>query len=316
MERHQVSGRRSLGFLLASTTMLLWGVLPIALKVILAQMDATTITFYRFLASALTLGVLLGVRGRLPSLRLLAPGGRWMLAAAGLFLGVNYLLYLMSLDLTTPADAQVILQIGPLLLAVGGMVFFRERFGRVQWTGFAVLVLGLGVFFRSQLAQVAADVAGRDQYLLGNLLMVGAATLWAMYGLVQKQLLGQMPSEHIMLCIYAGCAVLFVPLASPSTIGALDGVGLAALAFCALNTVVGYGAFAEALEHWEASRVSAMLALTPIATLVMVEISGVLWPALEVGQGALPWASLAGAVMVVAGSLVTSLAASDRSSAR
>lgn len=313
MERHRTSGRRALGVALASTTMLLWGALPIALKVVLAQMDAATITFYRFLGSAALVGGVLAARGRLPRPRELGGRGRWLLAGAGLFLGVNYILYLMSLDRTTPADAQVLIQIGPLLLALGGLIVFRERFARRQWFGFATLLVGLAIFFRSQLAAVAGDVAGRDQYLVGNLLMVGAATFWAMYGLAQKQLLRAMPSVQIMLCIYAGCVVLFAPLASPRTILDLDATGVAFLGFCALNTAVGYGAFAEALEHGEASRVSAVLALTPIATLGMVQICHAVWPALDVGQGELPGASVAGAFVVVVGSLVTSLASDDPS---
>ncbi|MDG2303228.1 MAG: EamA family transporter [Candidatus Binatia bacterium] len=215
MERHQTTGRVGMGFGLACTTMLLWGALPIALKVILAEMAPSTITFYRFLGSAFVVGAVLGVRGRLPSLRTLDRPVRWMLLAAGTFLCVDYLLYLMSLDRTTPADAQVLIQLGPLLLAMGGLLFFREKFGLGQWVGFATLLAGLGVFFRSQLGAVAADLAGHDQYLVGNLLMVGAATFWAFYGLVQKQLLRSLASEQIMFCIYVGCAVLFFPLSAP-----------------------------------------------------------------------------------------------------
>jgi hypothetical protein len=64
-----------------------------------------------------------------------------------------------------------------------------------------------------------------------------------------------------------GCALAFAPLASPSSLARLDAAGAGVLAFCALNTVVGYGAFAESLAHWEASRVGAVLALTPLGTL-------------------------------------------------
>lgn len=312
MERHQASGRRGLGFALACTTMFLWGSLPIALKVVLAQMDAATITFYRFLGSSLAVGGYLAMRGRLPQLGLLDRRGRTMLFGAGLFLGINYLLYLMGLDLTAPADAQVLLQIGPLLLALGGLVVFRERFVPLQWLGSSFLITGLALFFSSQLGAIGADLDGRDQYLLGNALMVAAAMLWASYGLLQKQLLRELPSEHIMLCIYAGCAVLFLPLSDLSGLGALDGVGLIVLAYCALNTAIGYGAFAEALEHWEASRVSAVLALTPIATLVLVDLATLVWPTLDVDQRDLPWASLGGAGLVVIGSLLTSLAGGGR----
>ncbi len=133
--------------------------------------------------------------------------------------------------------------------------------------------------------------------------MVGAATMWSIYGLAQKQLLRSMPSEHIMVCIYVGCARGFTPLASPAAIADVDGVVLAVLAFCALNTAVAYGAFAEALEHWEASRVSAVLALTPLATLAAATATSHLWPRAAVGQGVVPWASLGGSWSWVPSSL-------------
>lgn len=307
--RHQASGRWALGFGLACTTMLLWGALPIGLKVCLSEMDAATITFYRFLGATLIVGGVLQARGRLPRLGQQPTRVRWMLVAAGSFLAINYLLYLLSLDRTTPADAQVLIQIGPFLLALGGLVVFRERFAPLQWLGFASILIGLGLFFRTQLGALAADTLGRERYVFGNALMVGAAATWAVYGLIQKQLLRSISSEQIMFCIYLGSTFAFAVLATPSAIGGMTATGAGALLFCTLNTVVGYGAFAEALEHWEASRVSAVLALTPIATLVMVELVRLFIPSLEVGQGALPWASLAGAGLVVAGSLATSLGA-------
>jgi hypothetical protein len=37
-----------------------------------------------------------------------------------------------------------------------------------------------------------------------------------------------------------------------------------ALLFCCANTVVAYGAFTEALNIWQAAKVSAVLAMAPI----------------------------------------------------
>jgi drug/metabolite transporter (DMT)-like permease len=304
VERHGTTGRRRLGLALALTTATLWSTLPIALKRVLTVMEPTTITFYRFMASAAVLGLVLAWRGRLPRLERLGRGGWGLLVVATVFLAGNYLAYLVALDHTTPADAQVVIQLGPLFLALGGIAVFGERFGRTQWTGFVVLLVGLGLFFGSQLAALVLD---STRYVVGNSIMVVAAALWAIYGLAQKQLLRTLPSEASMLCIYAGCAVLFCPLAVPGTVLQLDGTTFALLVFCALNTVVAYGAFAEALQHCEASRVSAVLALTPLGTLLFVEIAERWWPELDFQPGPLPWISLAGAALVVGGSLATAL---------
>jgi drug/metabolite transporter (DMT)-like permease len=311
VERHRITGRRRLGFGLALTTAVLWSTLPIALKRVLGAMDPATIVFYRFTASAAVLAVLLGWGGRLPRLEKLGRAGWSLLLVATFFLAGNYIAYLVALDYTTPADAQVVIQLGPLFLALGGLAVFRERFSRTQWTGFAVLVVGLGLFFQSQLAALVRE---SDRYVLGNGIMVAAAVLWAVYGLAQKQLLRALPSEAIMLCIYAGCALLFLPMSVPAAVLTLDAVTLGLLVYCALNTVVAYGAFAEALHHWEASRVSAVLALTPLGTLVLVEVARRWWPDFDYQPVPLPWSSLGGALLVVAGSLVTALGGAEAAS--
>jgi drug/metabolite transporter (DMT)-like permease len=302
-ERHRPSGRTGLGFFLALVTMLLWGVLPLALKVTLAEMDAYTITWYRFLVSAILLGGLLAWRGRLPSRAALSRGGLSLLGVATTFLAANYILFLLGLQHTTPANTQVLIQLAPVLLALGGLLVFGERFTVVQWIGFVLLLLGLATFASDQVHFAGAGVA---EYRFGSLLVVLAAATWAVYGLAQKQLLSWLPSQGIMLCIYAGCVVLFAPLSSPARLLELDATALGMLAFCALNTVVAYGAFAEALAHWDASRVAAVLAITPVMTIASTTAASALWPRVALATR-LSGVGLVAVGLVVAGALLTAL---------
>jgi len=53
---HPVTGNWRLGLVLSLITALMWGMLPIALKLLLPVMDAVTITWYRFVAAGLLLG--------------------------------------------------------------------------------------------------------------------------------------------------------------------------------------------------------------------------------------------------------------------
>jgi len=39
------------------------------------------------------------------------------------------------------------------------------------------------------------------------------------------------------------------------------------LVFCCINTLIAYGCFAEAMNLWDASKVSATLALAPLFTI-------------------------------------------------
>ena len=305
MALHQPTGRSRLGFALAATTMLLWGTLPLALKLTLQELDAVTITWFRFGVASLVLVVWLAWRRQLPALGSLGRSSFGLLAVAVLGLAANFLAFLVGLDLTTPANAQILIQLAPMLLGLGGILVFGERYERLQWLGLGVLLAGLGVFFSGQLRAVTE---GAERYLLGSGIMVVAAVTWAGYGLAQKQLLRALPSQPLMLLIYAGCFLCFSPSSKPGSLREIGALGLGALLYCSLNTLVAYGAFAAALNHWQASRVSAVLALTPLATLGFSVLAEALSPGLFHAE-TISWTSLAGASTVVAGSLLVTLGA-------
>ncbi len=50
-----------IGILLALTTAMCWGALPIAMKQVLEVMEPSTIVFYRFLMASIGLGAILAV---------------------------------------------------------------------------------------------------------------------------------------------------------------------------------------------------------------------------------------------------------------
>lgn len=303
MQLHRPSGRRGLGLALASTTMLLWGVLPLALREVLRSLDPATLTAFRFMVSAGVLGVVLAARGALPTRAHFTRGTALLLGVATLGLAANYIGFLFGLAYTSPANAQVLIQAGPLLLALGGIAVFRERFSASQWTGAALLALGLALFFRSQLAAMGREP---ERYLAGVAWIGFAAATWAIYGLAQKQLLHGISSQAVMLCIFAGCALVFAPTATPRALLALTPLAWGLLAFCTANTLIAYGAFAAALEHEEASRVSAVLALTPLGTVAFSALASALLPHHFAAEH-LSSASWFGAGAVVVGSLLTAL---------
>ncbi|MHC5832608.1 MAG: EamA family transporter, partial [Nostoc sp.] len=64
MSLHQSSGHWRLGLALSLLTVLLWGILPIALTVTLEALDVYTVIWFRFLVSFLLLAIYLGIRGK------------------------------------------------------------------------------------------------------------------------------------------------------------------------------------------------------------------------------------------------------------
>jgi drug/metabolite transporter (DMT)-like permease len=309
---HRTSGRWRLGFALALTTAVCWGLLPIALKIALQGLDPYTITWWRFTVATVVLGVVLGASRRLPSLSGLGRQGWLLLCIALLGMVGNYVLYILALQHASPSVTQTVIQLSPIFLLLGGLAVFGERFSPRQWLGFAILIPGLLLFFNRRLPELAHPSGGLG---LGVVLLVGAAIIWAGYGLAQKQLLKRLSSQQILWILYVGSVALLLPLAEPGAVRELDGLQLGVLAFCCANTLIGYGAFAEALEHWEVSRVSAVLALAPLCTL------GGMWLVNRLAPAILPpeqlnALSVGGALLVVMGSALCALGRTESAEAQ
>lgn len=292
------------GLALALATALLWSTLPIAAKLALAGVDAFTLTWVRFAVAAVATLAWVGLRGNLHTL--LGLGLRpWLwLALAAVTLVGNYLLYLVGLELTTPASAQVLIQTAPLMMGLGGVVFFGERLRAAQWVGVAVLLSGMGLFFSDQLVALASQAA---TYAWGALVILLSATSWAAYALVQKKLGGVLGPQAILLVVYAFGTLVLAPLATPAALLELSTDEALAVAYTCFNTVAAYGCFAAAVSVWESSRVSAVLTLTPLGTLLLVMVITALGLGLVAPEVVSAWGWL-GAVAVVAGSMTVSLA--------
>jgi drug/metabolite transporter (DMT)-like permease len=292
-----------LGFTLALVTALLWGLLPIALKVALTELDAWTITWCRFAGAMLTMGVLLAVRGQLPRANLFDSRSRRWLIIGSLGLTGNYVLYVLGLSYSSPAVAQTVMQIAPLLLLVFGTLVFHERFSRLQWIGFAGLVFGLVIFFNRRLPELLHPAEG---WSLGIFLIAISATSWAIYGVSQKKLLGKLNSAQILFLIYIVATLILLPTAHFGALVNLNRPVVLALLFGVANTVVAYGAFGLALEVWEVSRVSSVVAAAPLFTLVgstLATHAAITWVTPE----SLNMLSITGALCVVAGSMISAL---------
>jgi drug/metabolite transporter (DMT)-like permease len=303
MNVHKTTGRWQLGLGLSLITVLQWGLLPIALKALLPDMDAYTVTWYRFMVAAIVLGANVLRKHKFAHLYKARGAAALLLVVAAAALCANYIVYLLGLKLISPSATQVVIQLAPMFMLLGGMVFFNERFSLIQWLGFVILVGGLILFFNQSLDEL---FSGLTDLSTGVLLIAAAGALWAIYALAQKQLLREFPSSVVLVTIYLAGTLVFFPTASPGVALQLDAVGLALLVFCAINTLIAYGCFAEALNHLEASRVSVVLSLTPLVTVAVVAVIAGPFPRLA-HPDELNVVALLGAILVVAGSMLAAL---------
>lgn len=303
MKLHQAVSNWRLGLGLSLITVVLWGLVPISLAIVLKKIDPYTINWFRFTSAFISLGCYLAYQKNLPNISKLSAGSPYLWAIAILGLMGNYLFFVMGLQATSPSHAEVLIQLAGVSFSLGALAIFKERYTRNQWIGLGVLITGFIGFFSEQLKVLFAST---DRYISGSLMLVVAALTWAVYALAQKQLLAKLDSAHIMWVIYGACGICFGILAKPQSLLQLNAIEWSMLIFCGLNTVIAYGCFAESLQHWEASKVSAILALAPIVTIASMSIITWLYPGLVTPEH-LSLLSLVGAILIVSGSMSISL---------
>ena len=291
------------GFSLSLITAIMWGILPIALKELLAGMNATTIVWYRFLVAGVVLFTWLVFNNQLPAVRQIPTRIRWMLFIAAIALCINYSLFSFSLNFINAETSEAVIQLTTLFLILGGVTIYKEPFFGMQKLGTALIVVGLLLFFNDRLVEL---VSFDNRETIGVVIVVFSAITWTIYALLQKQLLQTFSSVQILFLIYAFSIVVFLPFIMPSSLLQLTQFQVGLLLFCCINTLVAYGCFTEALNSWDASKVSAVLAMAPLVTIGSLKLIVFLSPEYEYSDR-LSIVSMLGVLLLIVGSVLIAL---------
>ena len=297
---HKTTGRWKYGLSLTIAAALLWGMLPTALKILVASMDAYAITWYRLILAFGILFALLSIRGGLPDLGQLDKKYVALLALTCLGLCVNYITYVIGLDIVGPGPSQLLIQLNAVFVILGGIFIFGEQFVRTQAVGLAAIIAGLGLFFHNRLMELFTSVS---EYSIGIIILVLSALALASYSLAQKQILVKFNSLQISMMVFGVGALVLLPTTAGSLHQVMDlnWSGIALLLICVFTTLGAFGSYAEALEHWEATKISAVLATVPLIALGFAELTVLLFPQLF-STDPVSVVSMIGALVLVAGS--------------
>lgn len=291
-----------LGFIFALITAMAWGSLAIALKQVVAVMSTQTIIFYRFSVAASALLLLLGLKGKLPKLNQFTPH-LWRLTLIGIFgLAGNFFFFNSSLNYVDPAVTQIFIHLSSFAMLICGVLIFKEKLGLHQKIGLILLIIGLGLFFNDRFDLLI----GVNVYSTGVMLSIIAALVWVGYGLAQKLMLRAFSSQQILMMMYIGCALLFMPFADIGQVRQLDGFVFGCFIYCCLNTLIGYGAYAEAINRWDVSKVSVIITLVPLFTILFMHLAHSWLPA-RFAEPELNSISYLGAFIVVLGAMLSAI---------
>ena len=157
-----------------------------------SDIDGPVLALHRaWVAAALYVGLFLAVGGRInaTSLRAAAPGG--------LFFGVQLALFFSSIQLTTVANATMLIALQPVAV----LLFFSKRFDeaatRRQLVLSALALIGVGVV-------VFGSTGSPSWSPVGDLLAVGALTMWTLYFVASKE-----ARQRLGAFEYQGLSLLF-----------------------------------------------------------------------------------------------------------
>lgn len=193
-----------------------------------------------------------------------------LIGAAGVLLGLHFMAWIASVQLTSVASAAVLVTTSPLFIAVLGAVFLDERPDRR--TGAAIVAAVAGATLIGLSGRSGGDY---PDPALGNALALGAAVLVAVYLLIGRSVrqrtsflayFAPLNAVAAVTCV-VGCVVAGVPLGLPPAALAL------ALAMGLGPGLLGHGSFALALRYLPA----ALMGLLSLSEPVIASVVALLW---------------------------------------
>ncbi|UMG91317.1 DMT family transporter [Nocardioides sp. TF02-7] len=258
-----MTDRSALPLAAVATTLVFWASAFVAIRHLGDDFSPGALSLGRLLVGALALAVLALPRG-LPR-----PTGRqWgsIVAIGVLWFGVYNVALNAGEQRVDAGTAAMLIQIAPVLIAGLAAVFLGERFTTYLALGLVLAFSGVAVIGLS----TSGDGADRD--LLGVVLCLVSAVVYAVSLVLQKPLVAQISAVHVTWLACTIGAVACLPWAGQL----VDEVSAAPLSsnlwlvyLGVFPTAIAFSTYAYALNHMSASSLGVTTYLVPPLTIVM-----------------------------------------------
>ena len=184
-----------------------------------------------------------------------------LMAVAGVFLGLHFMTWIASVQLTSVASASVLVTLSPVFIAVLGAIFLRERPDRRTAIAIAAAVGGAALIGGSE-----SGVGSYPNPVLGNALALLAAALVSVYLLIGRAIrqrtsflayFAPLNAVAAVTCV-AVCVALGVPLGLPLPALAV------AFALGVGPGLLGHGSFNVSLRYLTAAFLGLLTLVEPV----------------------------------------------------
>ena len=221
MRRHTTSYALDIGLLFV---VVVWGCSPVLFKIALSELQPLAFVMIRFaLLSAVSVTALLVQARRTAAIKpFRIPRGDigWLVISGLTGYGIYQLAYVEGLAQTTAFASALLLATVPLWSAVILALFRIERIGAGQWLGILIGMGGIAWFLlagRSHISEFSPDRALTvNQVIVGDALSLLAASLFAIYGVVNKRLAPRYSPAELMCYTLLVGALALTPFGVPA----------------------------------------------------------------------------------------------------
>jgi len=254
--------RRTEGFVLAIVAAVLWGFGPTATKLSLDGYAPEVVGIARLGTAALFFRMLAGHGTAW------LPRERWGIVA-GLGLGVDFVLYNYGVQRTTAGAAGILLNFGSVTTPLFAGWLLGERLSGRRLAG--CLLTLVGVVWVASDGVNAGDLLGSER-LIGNVLVLAAATCWSVYAVAQQRARTDASGPRLMAPIFALgtiCTLLVLPgMGTPASAGGV-GPTTALLVLALVCTAAVYVVYTRSQECLPLSVLSAVHATVPLFSIAL-----------------------------------------------
>ncbi|MEP3277841.1 MAG: DMT family transporter [Stappiaceae bacterium] len=273
-----------------------WGTHGIIIRYLSSDMNGLTSATLRLYIGALTLFVILKIRGHTERINI---KDRSFLLIT-LALAVNFVLFHVGLDDTSASNAVMLENTAPIFVVIFLFVIFREKVRLME--GVAVIATVIGVYLT-----VRHDLEIGGKGLLGDGIEILAGVTWAIFMMMSSRWLstssGALERINYLFYIFLGAALMLTPFTFfyPFSIDGNDVVWLLVLGI--FPTAIGYYLWYEAAARVSTITASLLFTLTVIFTFINAAIF--LGEEMTVDM-------ISGAVLIVIGIVVSRISAARK----
>lgn len=129
-----------------------------------------------------------------------------ILAVPGILIGLELVVWHISLTMTSVANSTLIVNLSPIFVALGGWLFLKQKISRIFISGLVMAIIGVIIL------KGGPDTSGHSN-LKGDAVALGAAVLYAAYILMLGFTRRRFSTSTIMLYTTISATLTILPLA-------------------------------------------------------------------------------------------------------